>query len=206
MEKEQEICFGFLGNGITVWTSCVGKNGHLKDPDYKAHISPERKITYYQENTPKYFIDAVEKKAQDNFIAGNDSDYFVLIPKNKPTKYCDTRFYGRVLIHEEMCDCKKHLCLKSGQIVDDWKNVKDIDPNDKRPVFIIGNFKRNNFGELYGSTFGFSFSKEVAEDAAEQIRKWKTDYWRHCEVEECTQDFLVKCSNKNLRNLDWEED
>ena len=58
MEKELEICFGFLGNGITVWTSCL--ETHESNPRYEAHISPKREITYYQENTPKYFIDAVE--------------------------------------------------------------------------------------------------------------------------------------------------
>ena len=205
MEKELEICFGFLGNGITVWTSCL--ETHESNPRYEAHISPKREITYYQENTPKYFIDAVEKQAQDNAIVGNYHNQFAFYPKNKPTKYCDTRFYGRVLICEEMCDGVKHLCTTSGQIVDDWKNVKDYDPNDKRPVYLVGNLKRNDHGQIYGHRFGYSFLSKVAEEAAEAIRNWKSDCWRHCVVEECTQDYLVKPSVLDcMVNLDWEED
>lgn len=199
MEKEQKICFGFLGNGLTAWTSYEDKGPHLE-----AHISPERKITYYQENTPAFFIDAVEKQAQDNAIIGDA--HFVFRPKSKPTKYCDTRFCGRILICEEMCDGVKHLCTQSGQLVDNWKNVKDYNPDDKHPVFIIGNLKRNSHGQLCGNRFGFSFSKEVAENAAEAIRNWKSDYWRNCVVEECTQDYLVQSSFcDSLVNLDWKD-
>lgn len=201
MEREQKICFGFLGNGITAWTSC--ESG---EPRYEAHISPDRKITYYQENTPSFFIDAVEKQAQDNAIVGNYGNQFAFRPKNAPTKYCDTRYYGRVLICEEMCDGVKHLCTQSGQIVDNWGKVKDFDPSDKRTVFIIGNLKHNAHGQLYGQRFGYSFSREKAENAAEAIRNWKSDFWRNCVVEECTQDYLVQSSFCDcLVNLDWED-
>jgi len=204
MEKESKICFGFLGNGITVWTSCLETSE--REPRYQAHISPEREITYYQENTPKYFIDAVEKQAADNAIVGNYHNQFAFLPKNKPTKFCDTRFYGRVLICEEMCEGVKHLCTTSGQIVDNWKNVKDYDANDKRPVYLVGNLKRNDHGEIYGQKFGFSFSREVAEEAADAIRHWKSPFWRNCVVEECTQDYLIKSSVwYSLVNLDWED-
>lgn len=204
MEKELKICFGFLGNGITAWTSTLETSEH--EPRYQAHISPERKITYYQENTPKYFIDAVEKQAADNVIVGNYHNQFAFLPKNKPTKFCDTRFYGRVLICEEMCEGVKHLCTTSGHIVDNWKNVRDYDPNDTKHVYLVGNLKRNNHGEIYGQKFGFSFSREVAEEAADTIRHWESPCWRNCVVEECTQDYLIKSSVcDSLVNLDWEE-
>lgn len=204
MEKELKICFGFLGNGITAWTSTLETSEH--EPRYKAHISPERKITYYQQSTPKYFIDAVEKQAQDNVIVGNYHNQFAFLPKNKPTKYSDTRFYGRVLICEEMCNGVKHLCTTSGLIVDNWEHVKDYDPNDKQPVYLVGNLKRNDHGEIYGQKFGYSFSRKVAEEAAEAIRNWESPCWRHCVVEECTQDYLIKPSVcDSLVNLDWED-
>ena len=205
MEKEQKICFGFLGNGITAWSTRFDSEGNLKDPDYEAHISPTREITYHQENTPKWFKDAVEKQAEDNAIVGNEQNYFAFYPKNKPTKYCDTRFYGRVLLCEEMCDGERHLFTTSGQIIDKWKNVKDIESVEGQKVFIVGNLKRNVHGNLLGAKFGFSLSKDVAEDAAAQIRNWESDCWRNAVVEECTHEELVGASAYySLVNLDWE--
>lgn len=201
---EQQICFGFLGNGITVWTECgIGKS----NPDFQAHISPTREITYYQENTPQYFRDAVEKQAQDNMIVGNEHDYFALIPKNKPTKYCDTRYCGRILICVEVCDGKEHLCTTKGQIVDDWKaNIVDINPDDDRPIYIVGNVKRDHYNNLVGEKFGFSYSKEDAEKAANAIRNWKSPVWRNAVVMECTHDELCWASVfYSLVNLDWED-
>lgn len=197
---EQKIIFGFLGNGITVWTSCENKT----KPDCEAHISPNREITYYQENTPKYFTDAVEKMANEgNMTHGG---FLILRPLNAPTKYCDTKFYGRFLICEETFDGEKHFVLaKSKQIVDGWRGIKDIDKEDNRPVYLVGNIHQNKFGRLSGNKFGFSFSRETAEEAANAIRNWKSDFYRNAVVVETTQDMLLNVSLSTLVNLDWED-
>lgn len=199
METVQKIVFGFLGNGITAWTSCVG-NGKT-DPDYQAHISPNRKITYYQDQPPQYFKDAVEKAAQSNFVVGNTESSFAFLPKSKPTKYVDTKFCGRIILCEEYVDGVKHLCTPEGHIYDRFEHLcEDYDPDDKTPVYLVGNLKRNNYGQIYGAKFGYSYSKEVADAACEAIRKWISPCWREAVVEEGTQDYILSqyCSMMNL--------
>ena len=48
-EKEYDLGYGFLGNGITVWNRAEEING-----DYAtvAHIGTDRSVTFYDKNMP----------------------------------------------------------------------------------------------------------------------------------------------------------
>jgi hypothetical protein len=62
-EKQYDLGYGFLGNGLTVWNRAEEKNG-----DYVtvAHIDPDRSVTFYDKDMPhdvKEKIDAVAKSS-----------------------------------------------------------------------------------------------------------------------------------------------
>ncbi|MBP5719307.1 MAG: hypothetical protein J6X53_10115, partial [Abditibacteriota bacterium] len=63
-EKTYDIGYGYLGNGLTVWNRAEQENG-----DYKtiAHIDPERKVTFYEDNLPEEIRERIQRiAATDN--------------------------------------------------------------------------------------------------------------------------------------------
>lgn len=200
MEK-QEIIFGHKGNGICVWTSCFTSRDKC-NPDYSAWISPERKVRYNQDNTPEYFRKEVESAAKHlNFPVGNEGcKYFALSLLSKPTKYCDTKFYGRFLLHEEICGDTKFLCTENRAIVN-WKNLRDYDPDKNGAVyFIIGRFGKGAY-----RCYGYSFSEETANAELPYFTKQYCDIGYDIQVEHHDEKFLLQCGEKAGVNLDFED-
>lgn len=198
---EQDIIFGHMGNGISVWTSCfTSRDGN--NPDYSAWISPEREISYRQDNTPEYFRKSVESAAKHlNFPVGNEGGkYFALSLLSKPTKYCDTKFYGRYLLHEEIVGDTKFLCTQDRCIVD-WKNLRDYDPTRNDAVyFIIGRYVKGAY-----RCYGYSTSEETAQSALADFRHRCCDIGYDIQVERHDEKFLLECGEKAGVNLDFEE-
>lgn len=197
MEK-QKIYFGYRGNGLCVWTEC----GRKPEPDFQAHIQPTREVTYYQDNTPDYFKEEVEKMAKygNSVLRSGSYPVLALNPLNKPTKYCDTRFYGRKLISEEIADGEKIACL-GRQIVDNWKNLRNYDPDKNDAVyFIIGRFGKGAY-----RCYGYSFSEETANAELSYFTKRYCDIGYDIQVERHDEKFLLQCGEKAGVNLDFED-
>ena len=197
MEK-QKIHFGYRGNGLCVWTEC----GLKPEPDFSAHIQPTREVTYYQDNTPDYFKEWVEKMAKSGnsvFDYGeNEPAFLVLNPLNKPTKYCDTKFYGRYLFSEEIVDGETFTCF--GRSIVNWKNLRDYDPDKNDAVyFIIGRFGKGAY-----RCYGYSFSEETAKTELPYFTKRYCDIGYDIQVERHDEKFLLQCGEKAGVNLDFE--
>lgn len=199
MEREQKIYFGYRGNGVSVWTEC----GNKPEPDYTAHIQPSRKITYYQDNAPDYFKKAVEEFAEsNNLIFSNGSDEcgcFALNPLNKPTKYCDTKFYGRILLCEEYHDGKKVLCTTDGHIAD-WSRIKDYDVSSNRKVYFVCDFK---YGANFPIAYAWSFGRDVAESSLAEIQHRHVDIDSDFRVIEKDEQYLIGLGEMAGANLDY---
>lgn len=198
MEK-QKIHFGYRGNGLCVWTEC----GNKPKADFSAHIQPTREITYYQDNTPDYFKEWVEKMAKSGnsvFDYGeNEPAFLVLNPLNKPTKYCDTKFYGRYLFSEEIVDGETFTC--HGRSIVNWKNLRDYDPDKNDAVyFIIGRFGKGAY-----RCYGYSFSEETAKAELSYFTQRYCDIGYDIQVERHDERFLLQCGEKAGVNLDFED-
>lgn len=199
MEK-QKIHFGYRGNGLCVWTEC----GLKPEPDFSAHIQPTREVTYYQDNTPDYFKEWVEKMAKSGnsvFDYGeNEPAFLVLNPLNKPTKYCDTKFYGRYLFSEEIVDGETFTC-HGRSVMKNWKRLRDYDPDKNDAVyFIIGRFGKGAY-----RCYGYSFSEETAKAELSYFTKRYCDIGYDIQVERHDEKFLLQCGEKAGVNLDFED-
>ena len=83
-EKNYDLGFGYLGNGMTVWNRLQEENG-----DYKkvAHISPEREVKYYDKYAPAVIRQKIEDYAATGtpvISATQDQQVFHVPPKKKP--------------------------------------------------------------------------------------------------------------------------
>jgi len=60
-EKQYDLGYGYLGNGLTVWNRLEEEHG-----DYKtvAHIDPDRTITFYEEDMPDTIKEQIRKVAE----------------------------------------------------------------------------------------------------------------------------------------------
>lgn len=60
-ELDYQLGYGYLGNGLTFWNI-----KQIVDGDYKiiAHVSSDRKVTFYDENLPENIKDEIENKAK----------------------------------------------------------------------------------------------------------------------------------------------
>lgn len=198
MEK-QKIHFGYFGNGVSFWTEC----GNKPAPDFTAHIDTDRTIVFKQKDAPQYFVEAVERMAKyGNFIFGNSEDtrFLVLGPINKPTKYCDTKFYGRYLFSEEIVDGETFTC-HGRSVMKNWKNLRDYDPDKNDAVyFIIGRFGKGAY-----RCYGYSFSEETAKTELPYFTKRYCDIGYDIQVERHDERFLLQCGEKAGVNLDFED-
>ena len=195
---EQKILFGHLGNGVAVWTDSEGKS----KPDFEAHIQPTREITYITDNAPQYFINAVEKMAKSGNMVLNcySTPCLALLPANKPTKYCDTWYYGRKLICEEIVDGEKVLCV-GRQVVNDWKNLRDYNPTRNDAVyFIIGRYGKGAY-----RCYGYSTSEETAKSALADFKHEYCDIGYDIQVERHDEKFLLECGERAGYNLDFDK-
>ena len=59
-ERDYDLGYGYLGNGLTVWDRNREENG-----DYVtvAHIAPDRTVTFYEKDLPGYIKDEIERVA-----------------------------------------------------------------------------------------------------------------------------------------------
>lgn len=59
-ERDYDLGYGHLGNGLTVWDRSREENG---DYVIVAHIAPDRTVTFYEKDLPDYIKDEIERVA-----------------------------------------------------------------------------------------------------------------------------------------------
>lgn len=82
-EKQYELDYGHMGNGLTVWNRLEERDG-----DYVtvAHIAPDRTVTYYDPDMPEDVRAQIERTAQTvdmTVSATQDAPVFTAPPQNE---------------------------------------------------------------------------------------------------------------------------
>ena len=81
--SKYKLGFGFMGNGLTVWNELEYEAG-----DYKiiAHIAPDRKVTFYEDNLPENIKARIIYQAEtsnDTVSATQNDPVFSTPPRQK---------------------------------------------------------------------------------------------------------------------------